>query len=180
MRWLTFLVCAGMVLVLQTTLAGWASIMGVRPDWVLALAVFFGLYARRGDAFVAGWVLGLGADLLSVERLGLLAIAYCVAALLANSIRDLVFLKNAVTHFWVTLLVGVIVHTGLSVYRVAVYSGGAGGLGRALVEGVLVSLYTAGWAVLIHHVLLKGSRAFGLHTSRYGYRGGLRFGVAGV
>lgn len=180
MRWLTFSVLAAGVWVGQTTLAPRLSIGGVQPDWVLVLVVFFGLYGPERDGCVAGWVLGLGADLMSVERLGMMSLAYCLTAVAVRSVRELVFLKRPATHFVVTLCAGLILWCGVLAYRVVVYPGSVSGWSGAAAEGLAGALYSAGWAVGIHAVLLRFSRSLGLHTSRYTHRAMSAAGGAGV
>lgn len=167
MRWLTYSFVLVTVLILQTSVAPFVAIGDIRPDWLLALATFTGLYARRKDAVMVGIILGLGADLQSSERLGVLTLCMVSAALLGNSVRHLVFLKNAVTHFVVTFAAALLSHSFLAVYEVVMY----GGVGRGeLVFRVLaISIWTAVWAPPMASFLLKMSQLFGLHTSRYSH-----------
>jgi rod shape-determining protein MreD len=169
MRWLAFAIVTGCILVLQTTLAHRVAIRGTPPDWILVWAVFCGLYAQRRDAVLAGFSIGLCADLMSIERLGVLAIAYATTAMLVNSIRHLVFLKNATTHFFVTLVAGTLLHAALSAYQVALYGSGSIGWTEGVRSAILIAAYTAVWAVVAQHLLLKLSSTLGLHTSRYGH-----------
>ncbi len=180
MRWPAFACCAALGLVLQTTLAPRLAIAGQRPDFVFVLVVFFGLYAPRKDAYIAGWVLGLMTDLMSIERLGVFSIAYCLVAVSVSSVRSFVFLKNAVTHVIVTLLAAALVHVGLVAYRAYLYPGSIGGAGGIATEVALAAAYTALWAPLIDHLLLKGSGVLGLHTSRYSHRSSVRMRAARV
>lgn len=170
MRWLTFAACAAIGLVLQTTIAGRAAIFNIRPDWMFVLVVFFALYGRRPDVYLAGWILGMATDMMSIERLGLLAVGYTLTAVTVSAARDLVFLKSAVTHFAVTLTAGLFLHAGLTAYRIVVFADSAAGWGVILLDGTATALYTAVWAVPMHHVLLKLSGRLGLHTSRYSHK----------
>lgn len=170
MNWLAFSICAAAGWIAQTTAAPWTAIGGLRPDWVFVLVIFFALYARRSDAILAGWILGLGVDLLSAERLGLFALVYCLLAVGVNAIRDYVFLKHAGTHFVVTLAAGVLAQSAFVAYRCVTGSLASEGVGRAIVFGCAVAVYSAAWAPPIHHLFLKVSGLFGLHTSRYSHR----------
>lgn len=180
MRWLTFSFFAMIAWVLQTTLAGRVTVLGVGPDWVFVLVVFFALYARRTDGFLAGWALGLGTDLMSIERLGLLSLGYGMTALLVGSIRHLVFLKSAWTHFAVTLMAGFVLQAYLGLYRVFQFPLGSAGPAGVFAEGAMISVYTAAWAPIVHYVLLRFSRGLGLHTSRYHHSGLLFAGQSRV
>ena len=164
MRWLTFAICAVGVLTLETTLAGPLSVGRVRPDWVFVLVVFFALYCPRNEAFLAAWLLGFGVDLLSIERMGLMAITYGVTALLINAVREVVFLRRAVTHFVVTLCGGLLLNAMLGVYRLAAFDACAS-WATVVLEGLVASVYAAGWAIPIHHALLKFSRLLGVRVT---------------
>ncbi len=164
MRWLTFAVCAVGVLTLQTTLAAPVGFRGVRPDWVFVLVVFFALYCPRNEAFLAAWVLGFAVDLLSIERMGLMAITYAISALLVNGVREFVFLKSVMTHFMATLGGCLVLNAMLGVYRVVALDSYAGWV-HVVLEGVGTSFYTALWAIPIHHLLVKASGLLGVRDT---------------
>ena len=83
---------AVLALTLQSAIAPRLAIFGVRPDWILVLVVFFALHGRRRDAVIAGWSLGMCADLMSIERVGLLALSYALAAWVGYAVdRDLIW-----------------------------------------------------------------------------------------
>ena len=170
MRWLAFVAVVIPVIILQTAIAGRLAVGGVRPEWLFALVVFFGLYGARGDAWLAGWLIGVGADLTSIERMGLFAISYCLVAVIVNSLRDLVFLKSHATHFFVTLLAGVVLQAAFVAYRSAFYPNSMTMWQPVVLHAGGSALYAATWAVFIHHYLLKASRLLGLHTSQYTHR----------
>jgi len=171
MRWLAFAVCAVVGIILQTTVADHLAISHVKPDWMFVLAVFFGLYSSRRDAVLAGWILGLLVDLTSVERFGLMSGAFALAALLVNAVRHVVFLKNAVTHFIVTVCAGLILQAALSGYHVFTYASADGGWSELLLERTVHALYTGLWALPVHHGLLKCTRWLRLDTSSYKHGG---------
>ena len=84
MRWVVFLVLAVPILTAQSALSQRMELFGARPDWLLVLVVFVALHARRHDAVLGAWVLGMAADLMTkglkdylvkpVEREKLLAV----------------------------------------------------------------------------------------------------------
>ncbi len=167
MRWLTYSFVLFAALVLQPSVAKFVAVGNVRPDWLLALATFTGLYTRRKDAIAVGLVLGLCADLLSLERLGVLTLCMVTGALLGNSVRHLVFLKNVITHFVVTFVAALLVHTCLAVYETAIYGGRD--VGALVFRVIAIALWTAAWAPPMAALLLKMSQLFGLRTSRYNH-----------
>lgn len=178
-RWVSFGICLLFVLICQTTLASQVGIWDVRPDWLLVLVVFFSLYSTRVDAAIAGWVIGLAADMTSVERVGLSSMTYLVAALMVNSVRDMVFLRNAGTHFVVTLSAGLMVQLVISLYRawrLAAYEPWQ----HLALEGALVALYSAFWAIPIHSALSKCLGAWRSHSASYARAGSSQAGAKRV
>ena len=87
MRWIFFLILAGLFLIGQTSLAPRVEILNVRPDWMFILVVFIALHAQGPDAMLGGWVLGLMADVCSDERMGLFALVYGLSALVLVRLR---------------------------------------------------------------------------------------------
>ena len=168
MRWLAFVIVGVVGVVLQTTLSPRLAVAGVRPDWVLVLAVFFALHVRGRDAIAAAWLLGLGADFQSIERFGLLSLVYALVAVGVYLVRDYLFRRHLLTHFFLTFVAGLAVQfLLLAYYALFLDDGGGWGVGRM----VLVALYSALWAPPIHMLLLRMSSWLGLETPKYTHAG---------
>lgn len=157
---------APLILVLQSALAGRMELAGVRPDWILVGVVFLGLYARTSQAVIGGLALGVGADLLTLERFGLLAVSYTLAGVAVSGVREFLFRFRSSTQFAVTLSVGVIVHLAWLLYRRLTTSGPLFGL-ESLTLSLLSSVYTAVWAPVIHGGLLWAARWIGVPRPKY-------------
>ncbi len=164
MRWLTFGLLAGVTLCIQTTLAGSLRAFGVQPDFMLVLLVHYVLHARRSDGLIAGWILGLLTDLASVERLGIVSLVYGVTALVIWLIRDLVFVKHPLTHFFVTAVFCFWAHFALRLYDKLSYDNQESLISLGVLSG-LTAVYTGLWAVLIHGGLLKVAGPLGLRAA---------------
>jgi rod shape-determining protein MreD len=175
MRWLTFGVLAVIAVSLQTTVAPRMIWYGLSPDWVLVLVVFYCLHARSDHAVLAGWLAGALADLMTLERFGLVSLSYGLTALLVCGVRDLVFTRHPLTHFTVTLFAALGVQVLWMVYRMLV--GLPVGSSLCLVGS---SIYTALWAPLLHAVLLKAPRLLGIRPRQYSYVRLLSSGGPGV
>jgi len=161
---LTFILLAVLTVSLQATVAGRTSWAGARPDWVLVLVVFYALHARADDAMPAGWVAGALADLMTIERFGLLAVCYGLAAIVVCALRDWVFTRHPLTQFSATLVCALLVQVLWLAYRLVI------GLPAGPAAAVFGScLYTALWAPPVHWVLLKMPRLLGIHASQYAY-----------
>ncbi len=171
MRWLTFSLLAVIVLTLQSAVGPRLALLGSRPDWLLVVVVFLALYAPAQDAVLGAGLIGLGGDLLSIERLGLLVLSYVLVAMAIVGVREHVFKSAHTTRFILTLVVGLALRLGWTAYQRVLYDS-AGSMGLELLKQVVWgAVYTACWAVPLHLVLVRFSRLFGFARPRYSYAG---------
>lgn len=180
MRWVTFLVLAAFVLTLQSVVAPRLELLGARPDWVLVVVVFFALRAARPEAMLGAWVLGACADLMTVERFGLLALSYGLAAVGVVSVREYVFRRRPLTQFVLTLLACLLLRLAWLLYCRMLYDPAGSLLVDMAVDVVTASVYTAAWAPIWHAVLGRMPRTFGLPRPRYTFAGLRRMRAADV
>jgi len=171
MRWVGFAICALVGLTLQSALGPRLAVGSVRPDWLLVIVVVFALFARMPDAAIGAWLLGAAAELMTLERHGLLSLSYLGAALLVASCREWLFRYRASTQFLVTLVVSLLIRLTWVAYQHLLYSLGSGLLWDCLTQGVLGSLYTAAWAPLIVRGFLLIPSWLGLSRPRYSFAG---------
>jgi rod shape-determining protein MreD len=171
MKWVPFAILALAAVILHTTVAPRLAFAGVRPDWILIAVVFFAIHARNVDVVIAGWVLGLLADMQTVERFGLLSLTYAAAAAITYGTREHVFRFHPLAHFAVTLAVGAFVQAVLLGYDV--FAGGAADViwTQRLVSGGLVAAYTALWAPPMYAALFRLAPWLGLEIPRYSHVG---------
>jgi rod shape-determining protein MreD len=171
MRWLSLLVLAIVVLTYQSALAPRLEIVGARPDLILLVSVFFAMHAPWRDAILAAWVLGAAADLMTVERFGLLSVVYALAAMIVASARDYLFRYNAFSQFVVTAFAGVVTGVLLLSYRRILYSPGVSLWADAAISVVLGPLYTAVFAPPVQGAMLMTLGWFGVAPPRYTFSG---------
>ncbi len=93
MRWVALALLLVVCLVLETTLFHWLSILGVQPDLVLILVVFFALFSGSSGGAFFGFLGGLAQDALTGQYLGLnaltkLVIGYSVAQVERKVYKD--------------------------------------------------------------------------------------------
>lgn len=169
MRWVVFLVLAVPILTAQSALSQRMELFGARPDWLLVLVVFVALHARRHDAVLGAWVLGMAADLMTIERCGLIAISYVLVTVAVVAVREFLFRQRAITQFVVTLVVGMAVHGAWMVYRRIMYPPTIPAFDDFVVGVLFVAVYTALWAPPIHACLLRLRKPLGFAAPRYGY-----------
>lgn len=174
MRWLTFVILAILAVTLQATVAGRVAWFGARPDWVLVLVVFYALHTRTDEAMVAGWAIGALADLMTIERFGLLAVSYGLVSLAVYSARDWMFTGHPLTQFSITLVLAATLQAVWMGYRTAL------GMPAGSVPVALACcVHTALWAPVVHWTLLKAPRLLSVevphrHRPAVGRMGGGR------
>jgi rod shape-determining protein MreD len=171
MRWLTFSLLVIIVLTFQSAVGPRLALLGSRPDWLLVVVVFLALYAPAQDAVLGAGLIGLGGDLLSIERLGLLVLSYVLAAMVIVGVREHVFKSAHTTRFILTLVVGLALRLGWTAYYRALYDSSVS-VGLELLNQVVVgAVYTACWAIPLHFLLVRCSQLFGFARPRYSYAG---------
>lgn len=152
MRWISFIILALGVIVLQTSLAPWIGVLRAQPDWVFILVVHLALTAPKTDALLGAWTLGWLADLNTDLPLGLLALVYGLSALAIVEMRGLLFREHLVASLGVTFLTGLAGQGVIAVYRLFTVS--ETGFFDASSHALLTALYTA----LFAPYLLRGLR----------------------
>lgn len=108
MRWLPFLILSYVVVSLQFALGGILRAGEYTPNIVLLLAIFIGLHAPLDAVLLAGFLLGLMHDIISVHGIGTYALAYSLLGAMAFQLRGMMYADHAATHFTMTLLLGLL------------------------------------------------------------------------
>jgi rod shape-determining protein MreD len=171
MRWLTFAILAVLVLTLQAAVAPRLELFSARPDFLLVVVVFLSLYAPSRDAIAAGWILGACADLMTIERFGVIALSYGLTAMIVTSLREYLFRYRVMTQLVAALTACLLVRTAWTMYYHLLYEAREPMLSDWLIGGVIASVYTAALAPFAFRVLLGLSRSLGIARPRYGYAG---------
>ncbi|MGH8596843.1 MAG: rod shape-determining protein MreD [Gammaproteobacteria bacterium] len=180
MRWLTFAILTVLALTLQSAAAPRLELFSARPDFLLIVVVFLSLYAPSRDAIAAAWILGVCADLMTIERFGVIALSYGMTAMIVASLREYLFRYRVMTQTVVTLTVCLLVRTAWTMYYHLLYKASEPLLRDWLIGGVIASAYTAVLAPFAFRVLLRVSRPLGIARPRYGYAGVTSRGRADV
>lgn len=166
MRWGPAIVLILAALLAQAALAPAFEIRGLKPDWILVVAVFWGLYSPLHQAVFCAWILGFLADLLSLEVTGVQAFSYAAATFLAGYMKTYVFRYKLSTQVFVSLGVGLVVRSAWLIYVAWAYGLHGGWWNQWLVHVFLTALYTAGWAPILQRFLLGFRGWFGLPGGR--------------
>ena len=169
MRWAVFFMLLMALLTLQTTFGTRLEWMGARPDWLLILVVFLAFHADHRDAVIGGWCVGFCADLMSIERLGVIALGYALIALLIVNMRDALFRYRWTTQVLVTFFACILVRTAWTAYRTTMYDIDDSLMSDLGMNILVVSLYTALWAPVLHGGLRGVGGVLGLNVRRVGF-----------
>ncbi len=161
MRWLLLGILAYVMLVIQTTFfvpgALAVPVHGhwVRPDLVLVMGVFVALYFEPPRALVAGWCLGLGADLTAVGgRLGLYALLFPAVLVGLAYVRRVLNRGWVLTQSVVTFATVLVVH-GAWYVLVRYLAGAPAAPLRSVEEAALDAAYAGILAPYVIWVLLR-------------------------
>lgn len=171
MRWIPFTLC---MLAALTGQAAWASrleLWGARPDGLLVVVVFFALHGVAGDALVAAWLVGVLADLMTIERLGFFSATYVLAAGAILAIREGLFRESLAVQVLVVLITGFLVRGMWLVYRALTVDWHDATWRVLAVDGAWSAAYTALWALPMLALLWRLRNVFGVARRRYSWAG---------
>jgi rod shape-determining protein MreD len=160
MRWISYFILSYLALGVQIGAGEYLRIGGGRPDLVLLAVIYIAINAPREAALLGAFFLGLMVDLVSLQPLGLYALAYGVVAVFVVSMEELVYRENPVTHFIVALI------TSLLVSTVALVHGWIFKPLLPLGEQFSTALYTAILAPIVLGILQRMKRAFAFKPRR--------------
>jgi len=166
MNWLPIMLLAALTLTAQTVLVPRCEFAGARPDLLLIIVVFFALNAPSRRAILVGWAIGFLADLMSVERMGLMSLTYATSALLLVSIRDSLFQRGPVAQVFVTLFLGLAIRAVWTAYVQVLYAASIGSM-RTI---VLSACFTAILAPIAIALLSRAAPLLGVSRGMGGSR----------
>ena len=98
MRWISFFILAYVALGVQLGLAGAADIQGAGVNVVMLAAIFIALNVPRDEALLGCFLLGLMQDLLTLQPLGVWAVAYTIVGMFVISTQEFVYREHPLTH----------------------------------------------------------------------------------
>lgn len=171
MRWIPAAFLMFTLLVVQSAIVPRISAGPVRPDLLLIAVIWVAMHAPRRESVTFAWVLGLLADLMTLERIGLLALSYAIVAAIVAGGREYFFREDAPVQFAVTFAVSLVLRGAWVVYRVLLYGAPSGVFALLGGDILLASLYTACLAPIIHRMLTRSADLLGVAKPRYSYSG---------
>lgn len=150
-------------LLLQLTVLDHLKLFGVKPDLLLIIVVFFGLFLGRGVGMEAGIIAGLGKDLYALDFFGINALILAATGMVAGILGAQFSRESNRTQFLLVLMLSsfsMILHFIIvSVFSKWVYLG----FGEYLAGSVIpTGIYTALVSV---PVFIKLQNTYGLRSS---------------
>lgn len=175
MRWIPFAILLYLAVVLQSTLAPFLAVHGIRPDFLVIVAVHYALAARAADALIACWVIGLMTDLTSLSfgeygNVGVHALAFGLAGLAIVALREITFRESVITQIVCTFLARVVVSAVAGLHLLWAADAWSR-TGEVLLAGLYSAVYTAAIAPYGHWLLRRGRNLLGIgvtHRLRVG------------
>ena len=174
MNWVGFAVLAYLVTVIQTSVAPFLAVHTIRPDFMVIVAVFFGLYARPADAMLGCWIIGLLIDLCSLSHpvranVGLHALVLGLLGLFMVKTRGVTFREGMLSHLIYTFVVCLLLNLAVRVHTTWDVPGPAG-LGTHTAVAFYTAIYTALLAPYVHFALRRLRSVLGLHIGQHDFR----------
>lgn len=163
MKWFPFAMLTAVAIVLQTAVVPRLDIQSVYPDLMFILAVHYALWGPWPDAAIAAWVLGLVTEMHSLDRMGVHAFCFGLAAWAIIKIRQVVFRDHAITQILITFVFTALVQMAVGYYR---QWGAPAAEGSVAWAAILTAAYTAACAPYLHWLLVRLGRWTGLRNTR--------------
>jgi len=174
MNWVGFAVLVFLATVLQTSVAPFLAVHTIRPDLMVIVAVFFGLYARPADAMLGCWIIGLVIDLCSLSHpgranVGLHALTLGLLGLFMVKTRGVTFREGMISHLIYTFIVSFLLTMALGLYLVWDNPDWSG-MGRRTAVAFYTAIYTAILAPYGHFALRRLRGLLGLNIGQHDFR----------
>lgn len=94
MHWVGLALIAVILAALQTSVGSWIRVQDTAPSFLFIAAIGYGFRWTRVEAGIAGWVLGMAADIASAVPLGPQSLTFALAALAAHRLRSVVMVDS--------------------------------------------------------------------------------------
>lgn len=169
MRWIAFAILVFVVTLLQASVVPFLAVHTIRPDLMVIVAVHYALTARRYDALLACWFIGLAVDLTSLSyaghaNVGVHAFSLGLIALVIVKVRDLTFRDSVVTRLFFTFGAKWVISVTTGAYMLyAVHAPHR--FGEILATGTYAAVYTAILAPYGHWLLRQLRSLLGVGTT---------------
>lgn len=170
MHWIAFVILLYVTTAIQTTVAPMLAVHSIRPDLLSIVAAYYALSARKEDALIACWLIGLAADLTGLgfarhSGIGASSLAMGLIGLAVVGMRELTFRDSVITQLLTSFLISFsfALLTGLYLYFSASNRPAAWDVVQSSLYG---AVYTAVIAPYCQWVLRRMRNLLGLPVTR--------------
>lgn len=96
MHWVGLAIITIVLAAAQTSVSPWVAIHGAVPSLLFIAAIRYGFRWPMIEAGIAGWVLGMAADITSASPIGPQALGFTLSAIAANRLRTVVMADHPI------------------------------------------------------------------------------------
>ncbi len=146
MRWIGLAIIALILAVAQIFVRSWMEVHAAVPSLLFIAAIRYGFGSPVVEAGIAGWVLGMVADITSANPIGPQAIGFALSAMAAQRMRSVVMVDNPIAQLLIVSLLGWLTFSGISIYE---HLADLGLHGWSLAECLRWAGWTAGYTALL-------------------------------
>ncbi len=143
MYWFGLVIVTIVVAAAQTTLGHLMAINHVPPSFLLIAAVYYGFRWPTSEAGIAGWALGLAADLTSDGPIGPHSLTFALVAMIASRLRNVLMTDHPLAQVLATGLLGWLAYSLTFAYLAWRGGWAAWPFGMSIRGAGWVALYTA-------------------------------------
>ncbi len=168
MHWFGLVIVTIVVAAAQTSVGSLLTINMVAPSFLLVTAVYYGFRWSATEAGIAGWALGLAADLTGASPIGAHSLCFALAAVIASRLRSVVMTDHPLAQMLVTGLLGWLAYSVIFTHAAWRDGWTTWSFGLSLKRAGWVALYTALLAPYLFWLLERAVPLLGLqpHSRR--------------
>ena len=160
MRMTAYFILAYVAVGLQVGAAEFLRVGAAKPDLVLLAVIFIALNAPRDAALLGCFGIGFFQDLVTLNPLGLYALAYAIVGMFIVSTQEYVYKAHPLTHFTLGFVAALLCGSVLAIH------GWVRGPRASVTELLAMALYTALLAPFVLGLLNLTRKAFSFSRHR--------------
>jgi len=150
----------------QTSIGPLLTIKGVGPSFLMVAAVYYGFRWPPAEAGIAGWSLGLAADLTSAGPIGAHSLSFAVAGMIASRLRGILMTEHPVSQILVTGILSWMAYSLIFVHGAWRDAWAVWSLAGSLERAGWVAAYTAVLSPYLFWLLERGVPLLSLQPHR--------------
>lgn len=117
MHWIGLGIITIVLAVVQATIRPWMEVHGAVPSLLFIAAISYGFRWPTIEAGIAGWVLGMVADITSANPVGPQGLGFALSAVAANRLRNVILVDNPFAQLLTVAALGWLTFSGVRIYE---------------------------------------------------------------